>query len=82
MCGLYVDTCVCVLTRVWSMLVRMCGLCVDTCVCVLIRICAACLRGCYYPMVCLDEESFTQTPSTGLRHPSFGGGCRKAMLGV
>ena len=24
----------------------------------------------------------TQTPSTGLRHPSFGGRCRKAMLGV
>ena len=23
-----------------------------------------------------------QTPSTGLRHPSFGGRCRKAMLGV
>ena len=22
-----------------------------------------------------------QIPSTGLRHPSFGGGCRKAMLG-
>ena len=24
----------------------------------------------------------SQTPSTGLRHPSFGGRCRKAMLGV
>ena len=24
----------------------------------------------------------TQTPSTGLRHPSFGGRCRKAVLGV
>ena len=24
----------------------------------------------------------TQTPSTGLRHPSFGGRCRKEMLGV
>ena len=23
-----------------------------------------------------------QTPSTGLRHPSFGGRCRKAMFGV
>ena len=23
-----------------------------------------------------------QTPSTGLRHPPFGGRCRKAMLGV
>ena len=24
----------------------------------------------------------TQTPSAGLRHPSFGGRCRKAMIGV
>ena len=28
------------------------------------------------------SDVFTQTPSTGLRHPSFGGRCRKAMLGV
>ena len=27
-------------------------------------------------------EPWMQTPSTGLRHPSFGGRCRKAALGV
>ena len=27
-------------------------------------------------------ERKMQTPGTGLRHPSFGGRCRKAMLGV
>ena len=27
-------------------------------------------------------EAYSQTPSTGLRHPSFGRRCRKAMLGV
>ena len=30
----------------------------------------------------LYTQGHTQTPSTGLRHPSFGGRCRKAMLGV
>ena len=30
----------------------------------------------------LYTQDHTQTPSTGLRHPSFGGRCRKAMLGV
>ena len=28
------------------------------------------------------RHHMTQTPSTGLRHPSFGGMCRKAVLGV
>ena len=28
------------------------------------------------------SEYLYQTPSTSLRHPSFGGRCRKAMLGV
>ena len=28
------------------------------------------------------RHAVVQTPSTGLRHPSFGGRCRKAMLGV
>ena len=28
------------------------------------------------------EEGWAQTPSTALRHPSFGGRCRKAVLGV
>ena len=27
-------------------------------------------------------ERSRQTPSTGLQHPSFGGRCRKAVLGV
>ena len=27
-------------------------------------------------------QSFPQTPSSGLRHPSFGARCRKAVLGV
>ena len=29
-----------------------------------------------------DTALTTQTPSAGLRHPSFGGRCRKAMIGV
>ena len=29
-----------------------------------------------------DGTDTGQTPGTGLRHPSFGGRCRKAMLGV
>ena len=29
-----------------------------------------------------DGGGWGQTPSTGLRHPSFGGRCRKTMLGV
>ena len=31
---------------------------------------------------CRKSEAWSQIPSTGLRHPSFGGRCRKAMLGV
>ena len=30
----------------------------------------------------LPSQALTQTPSIGLRHPSSGGRCRKAMLGV
>ena len=29
-----------------------------------------------------EGEGKCQTPSTGLRHSSFGGRCRKAVLGV
>ena len=29
-----------------------------------------------------ESDARSQTPSTGLRHPSFGGRCRKAVLGV
>ena len=32
-----------------------------------------------FEMLC---HAVTQTPSAGLRHPSFGGRCRKAVLGV
>ena len=44
-----------------------------------------CLRGCASTVrlcKCIVSQSAPQTPSTGLRHPSFGGRCRKAMLGV
>ena len=31
---------------------------------------------------CVNRHALFQTPSTGLRHPSLGGMCRKEMLGV
>ena len=36
----------------------------------------------YRPRTVLPSQALTQTPSIGLRHPSSGGRCRKAMLGV